>query len=67
MDDKVLIHSDNINSKVLITDKKVKYIKNQNDYNRMNWKTNKQQLQQQTMKLIIWIDKSKYNIKQINR
>ena len=67
MDDKVLIHSDNINSKVLITDKKVKYIKNQNNYNRMNWKTNKQQLQQQTMKLIIWIDKSKYNIKQINR
>ena len=36
MDDKVLIHSDNINSKVLITDKKVKYIKNQNNYNRMN-------------------------------
>ena len=67
MDDKVLIHSDNINSKVLITDKKVKYIKNQNNYNRMNWKTNKQQLQQQTMKLIIWIDKSKYNIKQKNR
>ena len=41
----------------------------QNNYNEMNYKTNKQQQrqQQQPIKLIISIDKRKDNIKQINK
>ena len=41
----------------------------QSNYNEINQKTNKQQQnqQQQTIKLKISIDKSKENIKQINR
>ena len=70
MNNKVLINSGNINSKVLITGKKVKYIEEpeQLQWNELK-KTNKQQQhqQQQTIKLIISIDKTKDNIKQINR
>ena len=42
---------------------------NHNNYNEMNYKTNKQQQhqQQQPIKLIISIDKRKDNIKQINK
>ena len=42
---------------------------NQKNYNEMNYKKNKQQQhqQQQTIKLVIFLDRSKDNIKQINR
>ena len=59
MNNKVLINSGNINSKVLITNKKKNTQMKQSKYNEIK--------QQQTMILKISIDKSKDNIKQINR
>ena len=66
---KVLINSGNINSKVLITDKKVKYIDEpeQLQGNESKNKQAHQHQQQQAIKLVISIDKSKDNVKQINR
>ena len=52
MNSKVLTNSGNINSNVLIADKKVKYIMSQDNYNEINYETNKQKQhqQQQTIK-----------------
>ena len=65
MNNKVLINSGNINNKVLITDKKVKYIDEPEQLQWNELKNGKQQQhqQKQTIKLIISIDKSKGNIK----
>ena len=57
---KVLMHSGNKSSKVLITDKKVKCIEKPEQLQQNELKKNKQQKhqQQQTIKLIISIEKA---------
>ena len=63
----MLINTGHISSKILITDNKIKEIKdkNQNNYNEMNKKV--EEASTTSKKLRISVDKSNCNIKQIDK